>query len=116
MNNFGPEAFLKLSRRITNHYSSNSDGVGRRRFLSIFGVTPSDCTLIWNHIEKNVPDGASPTHLFWALFFLKNYCVEEINRVVLGADEKTLRKWIWIMVDAIARIKVVIILAYFYIL
>lgn len=55
-----PEVFLILGNRITNHNFSNSDGVGRRRFLSFFGVTPTDCTSIWNGIENNLSDSANP--------------------------------------------------------
>lgn len=106
----GPDIFLKLGHHFTSHNMSMSFSVGQRRFLALFGVSSSICSIIWNEIESLLPDGSSPVHLLWTLLFLKNYNTEETNRAIIKADEKTIRKWIWIMVDAISKLKVVIMM------
>jgi hypothetical protein len=61
---------------------------------------------LWKRIlQKNrgsMPRGASPKHLLWALHFLKDYGMEAVLTTFLMADEKTIRKWVWYMVEAIA--------------
>jgi hypothetical protein len=41
------------------------------------------------------------------LLFLKGYSTEAYNRTLLGADEKTIRKWVWAWVQAVADLDVV---------
>lgn len=65
------------------------------------------CSYIWEEINEELPNGASPMHLLWTLMFLKSYNTEEVNRAIIQADEKTIRKWIWIFIDKISRMRVV---------
>jgi len=60
-----------------------------RRFLSCFGISPNVCSCLWMLVRPLLPDGATPLHLLWALFFLKVYGTEEHNASVAGCDEKT---------------------------
>ena len=49
-----------------------------------------------------VEDACKPKHLLWALIFLKTYTTESSLLVAIGVDEKTLRKWIFIIIYAIS--------------
>lgn len=78
---------------------------------SLIGTTYEVAAEIWNLIDPvgnhdKFPEGAHPKHLFWSLCFLKNYPTEAILiRVVGFPDKKTLRKWLWIFIPAIAGLK-----------
>lgn len=101
------DIFWRVGNQMTGHNCLNNEDVGLRRFIAMFGVTPSICSAIWNLLESNLPQGRTVNHLLWALLFLKNYCTEETNRAIIRADEKTIRKWVWLVVQAISRLKVV---------
>lgn len=60
---------------------------------------------LWKMIdpEEYMPNGAEPKHMTWAFYFLKQYATEEVLSVNLGDyDEQTIRKWVWLFVDAIS--------------
>lgn len=78
-----------------------------RRFRSMFGTTMSVTATVYNLIKEHLPTGARPIHLLWALHFLKNYSTETVNSVLWKCDEKTYRKWSWVIIRKIAEIDVV---------
>ena len=43
------------------------------------------------------PDGAILIHLFCTLMFLKFYATESVLSGMARVDEKTYRKWIWMI-------------------
>lgn len=86
-----------------------------RRFKSFFGVSPSICAIIWEKIKREIPSTAEPKHLLWSLNFLKQYHVEHSRTTIFKADEKTIRKWTWIIVELIANLDVVFITIRIYI-
>ena len=48
---------------------------------------------------------ANPSHLLWALHFMKNYETESEGATNFdGVDEKTLRKWVWFYVTGISKL------------
>ena len=65
---------------------------------------------MWIRINPTVsmPRGVKPVHLLWALMFLKLYCSESVLCTLASegdaVDEKTLRKWVWLFLPAIADI------------
>jgi hypothetical protein len=59
-------------------------------------------------LAEKIPVHGQPEHLLWCLIFLKQYKTENQNHALVKADEKTIRKWVWIFVDLIANLKVVI--------
>lgn len=80
-----------------------------RRFRASFGTSPYVCASTWNKLfdEKALPDHAQPKHILWALLFLKVYASEHILASMCACDEKTLRKWVWAMVEKMADLEVV---------
>jgi hypothetical protein len=73
----------------------------------MFGTSPKVCALLWQKIDLSLmPNGAKPCHLLWALMFLKLYCAEPVLATLAGGvHEQTLRKWVWLFVDAISDLQ-----------
>ena len=80
-----------------------------RRFRSWFGTDPFIVALIWEMLYMcgwlSKTTKANPSHLLWALHFMKNYETEsEGAKNFDGVDEKTLRKWVWFYVTGISKL------------
>jgi hypothetical protein len=73
----------------------------------LFGVSPANCSRLWDLIKLSLPPRASPRHLLWALFFLKQYAHEVVNANFAQCDEKTFRKWCWIVLTSLADVDLV---------
>lgn len=73
-----------------------------RRFRAIYGISARVCALIWDLIVREVPSNADPHHLLWGLMFLKIYGSEPVSAAIVRVDGKTMRKWHWIIVAALA--------------
>ncbi len=78
-----------------------------RRFREMFGCGPFVALALWTLISKEAMlPGSSITHMMWALMFLKQYPKEAPLRSMGGGnDEKTMRKWKWKMISAIADLE-----------
>ena len=46
-----------------------------------------------------------PIHLLWTLMFLKGYHKESVNSAIAEVDEKTFRKWVWILIPEISYLE-----------
>jgi len=79
----------------------------KRRFHATFGTTPAICAMLWEKLDPacTMPKGSLPVHLLWALMFMKLYCSEAVHSSMAGVDEKTFRKWTWILVDGISYLE-----------
>lgn len=65
-----------------------------RDFVSLFGVTPRVCAVVWN--ITSFDDDIKLQHLLWALLFLKTYEKESVLIVLAGGvDRKTYRHKVW---------------------
>ena len=53
------------------------------------------------------PKGAKPSHLLWALMFLKLYAIEHVHASLAGCDDKTFRAWQWLCLRVLATLKLV---------
>jgi hypothetical protein len=99
--------FWKTGHKITGHKLKFSYNLGLRRFKAFFGVTPKICAIIWNLLSDLRPVSAKPKYLLWSLCFLKQYNTENLNHAIFGADEKTIRKWIWYFVRLLSELDIV---------
>lgn len=100
--------FLKLGNQITKTKYGQNESTKTRRFKSYFGVTPHVCSIVWKKIRPEAPIDFQPKHLLWGLLFLKQYTDEHNRHGILGADEKTIRKWSWVAVKLMSNLNVVI--------
>lgn len=105
MNNLATN-FYDYGKNIMND-SSHSLVVGMRRFKSAFGVSPNVCSIVWLKIKNHLSPDFNEIHLLWTLFFLKTYNTEAINRSIFKCDEKTFRRRIWKIIDALSSLRVV---------
>lgn len=103
------KTFVKWGNKYSGSSIKRSAGVAQRRFKSLFGVTANVCSTIWEKIVQDIPEGGKPKHLLWALLFLKQYSDEHTRRSIVGADEKTIRKWTWKFVELLSNMNVVIL-------
>jgi hypothetical protein len=79
----------------------------QRRFKKVFGVNALICAKVWDAVLPHLPCSASPVHLLWTLYFLRQYGLEEVNAAFAKSDEKTYRKWCWEIINAIAQLELV---------
>ena len=96
--------FWRLGNQLTCHDDSRSTEIGRQRFREFFGIPPELCSIVWNELYNSdaIPVFGQPHHLLWALLFLKRYFTEHVMSAVIGHDEKTIRKWVWIFVHLLS--------------
>lgn len=101
------ETFWRLGHKITRHDMDGSITLGYRKFRSFFGTSPVVCVSAWDNLLNVLPKKSHPEHLLWALLHMKLYCPEHTNAALVGASEKTFRKWCHIFVRLIAKMPVV---------
>ena len=91
-----------MTLRIPNHYNT-TPRKDMRLFRALFGVSPLVCVDIWNTCSWQF--GTTPTHLLWAMLFLKVYASEDVLCSLTGCCRKTFRKWLWPTVASISNVK-----------
>jgi hypothetical protein len=91
----------------TNLSTQISEKTKERRFRELFGINAEICAKLWLLCLPLLPESASPVHLLWALYFLRQYSIEGINASFAKCDEKTFRKWCWIMIGVLASLELV---------
>jgi len=79
-----------------------------RCFCSWFGLQPMMCAIIWSNLVSSKwvkrLHNCHPKHLLWAMLFLKCGSSEDVRALQVGADRKTVRKWVWFVVEGIASL------------
>ena len=101
-------SFLKLGLSFSEAARSDrSHATQNQRFKALCGVHPTVSAIVWGELKRSmlVEDACKPKHLLWVLIFLKTYSTESSLAVAIGADEKTLRKWIFIIIYAISDLE-----------
>ena len=103
-----PSVFWALGSALSGNLAGRGSATTKeRRFRKIFGVCAETCCKVWNLCVPDLPETTSPVHLLWTLYFLKQYGLEEVNSAFAQCDEKTFRKWCWIMIKTIAELDLV---------
>ena len=102
--------FLQLGTELKGRLVS-TENVNRRRFKAWYGIDWKLMSVVWQllwkigwmreNIKKRKPD---PTHLLWALSFLKEYNIEDVHAADVGVEAKTFRKWVWLYIEGIAEL------------
>lgn len=105
-----PQRVLRLGiKMIGRDYFSDATFV-QRQFKSLFGTTPFLCVCLWdelNHSGEGLLRSCKVVHLLWTLLFLKCYSVEAVHAAICRCNEKTLRKWVWYLLEKICMLNVV---------
>ena len=83
------------------------------RFIAQFGITPRHCACVWIFSEqkiRQIDSNRQKKHLLWTLNLLKTGASEAEMHGRWGADEKTIRKWLYIVLEALGDLGVVSII------
>lgn len=91
-----------------NPYVGSTAQQEDRDFRESFGCGPFVALESWNMLctLQYLPDGGTMEHMFWALLFKKQYCKTKALRTLCGGDDaKTIRKWVWLFIDALAELE-----------
>ena len=82
------------------------------QFCSFFGASATTALQVWNLLNKfhYLPHEAQILHLLWTLFFMKVYPSQNVANATAGVwegaiDPKTLCKYLWPMIEAIANLE-----------
>lgn len=106
--------FKQLSRRLIGSEGIANDDfrpIEEEKFQSMFGVTPTVCSIAWNMIISMLNedpadseyDKLSPMHMLWTLYYLRCYPKErQISSVVGRVCRNNFRKWVCFLIPSIA--------------
>ena len=88
---------------------SRSLKVRDRRFKAAFGTSSMVIAILWQATKDSIAKvhpSVRDVHILWCFHFLKVYTTETVHAATLHAgDEKTLRKWVWIFLEAISNLQ-----------
>jgi hypothetical protein len=83
-----------------------------RTFREFFGTTKVVVAKLWDLLSQwqMIPEDGTTNHIMWALFFMREYPKEAVTCSTVGGlggaiDPKTLRKYIWPFIRAIAGLQ-----------
>jgi len=102
--------FHDLGFDLMGKQPGNSLMVKMRRFVGHFGVNWHICASLWVLMlplidSEAIYNGIKPLYLLWALHFMKVYGTESVNAATKKCDKKTHRKWVWLVVEALAQLE-----------
>ena len=109
-----PEDFLLIGKDIQN---KSGRGIGsslteERTFREFFGTTKVVVAKLWDLLSQwqMIPEDGTTNHIMWALFFMRAYPKEAVTCLTVGGsggaiDPKTLQKYIWLFICAIAGLQ-----------
>ena len=80
-------------------------------FRALFGCSAGSALHLWNLIvhEDALPSGGTLRHMIWTLFFVKVYPTDRTCKIMLGADDKTIRKWVYVFMQAISSLEGIVV-------
>jgi hypothetical protein len=113
-NLLAPADFYTIGKEIQNCQgeSTGSESSEDCRFRAFFGCSSEVAVRLWTMLVQCLllPHKGQILHLLWALFFMKCYPTEEPACAAAGGqrgavDPKTLRKYIWPFIVAIADLE-----------
>jgi hypothetical protein len=99
----------KMSKCVRKSYNERN-----REMISFFGCPPMVMAKVWElmDIHETINPKVKDRHLLWALHFLKEYpglrpmcATVQMPDEQAKPDEKTVMKWLWIVIEAIANLK-----------
>src|SRR4051812_44029053 len=78
----------------------------KRKWKAHFGISLRACLRVWLDIRSSHPN-LRREHLLMGLSFLQCYRPEEVACPVFKLGAKNYRKWVWFVVDRIAKLEYV---------
>lgn len=99
------EAYVALTSGVGLLPSTTSSTTSMGRFRAVFGARSEVCVFLWDSMFPTIPTGAHKKHLLWALYFKKYYSTEHAHDLNFKYSEKTFRKWVWNVIQALSLIQ-----------
>lgn len=98
-----------IAKTVVRIGTAKSKAYFNRKFRSCFGASVLVLTIAWNTlvVQNLLPEGGHPKHLLWMCAFLKTYSSEDVYASWFKVSEKTFRKWVWLFLEAVAKIELV---------
>ena len=101
-----------MGQRVAGYKHFRSEKVQEQRFKVELEVPIYIATVVWEmlkdsaFLQENNPgqQPLNPSHMLWALMFLKKYSRVESLANTVEVDEKTFRKWAWLYLEALAEL------------
>lgn len=90
---------------LLNEKKTNYNAIRSRRFKSFTGLSMQTFAVLYKLVTD--VEGISKKWLFVTLYFLKSYPTESLLHLQFRCDEKTLRKWIWKLLEKISNLNLV---------
>ncbi len=117
-----PEDFIVWGKEIQNKIGrTGSDATEDRAFREFFGTTANVVSKIWGNLSQRgtVPIEGTAKHILWSLYFMRAYPKQGVTCAVVGGsagaiDPKTLRKFIWPVIEAVAELAPDVVSHYLY--
>ena len=106
-----PEDFILVGKDNQNKSgrSNGSSLMEQRTFREFFGTTAVIVSKLWSFLSQRdmIPEEGTTNHIMWVLFFMRAYPKEGVTCATIGGsgsavDPKTLQKYIWPFIHAIA--------------
>ena len=80
------------------------------RFKAHFGVSPLHCAWLWLLSEDKLYQkdyNVKRIHLLWTLNVMKTDDTEAVLKGRWGVDEKTIRKWLYVVLEVLSNLQAV---------
>ena len=111
------EDVILIGRDIQNKSGlGNGSARDERTFREFFGTTAVIVLKVWLLLTTHCmcPEAGTIQHLMWALHFMRAYPKEAVVCTVVGGsggaiDPKTLRKYIWPFIHALAEVSPLVV-------
>ena len=101
------QEFKYIGLKMLNAPTEGSIHEQNRTFVELFGVKWHICAIIWQDIYPTLfpthQNNIKTKHLLWCLLFMKRYSKGKADAQTAGVTMKTFRKWVWIVMVAIAE-------------
>lgn len=99
------EAFIEHAQKMIGYTEKKTV----EKYSSLFGCSALICAIIWQRVVAHffplfLHKKTSPKHLLWMLYYINHYPTEDAMEAIFHADRKTIRTWIWYMLERVAQL------------
>ena len=93
--------FRILIRSLSNDTQKNL------RFQALYDIAQNVCAILWSMLVSYgcLDKHCQPKHLLWPFYFMKTCLTAAVLTHNLGADKKTIWKWVWYIIVALLDLK-----------
>ena len=106
------EEFINIASGFIAFSNVSTCYIKDKHFAGWFGVSSSVCKEIWCLLQRHSQQTLQETkvrriHLLYTLLFLRQYAGERVVANMVKRTEKTVRKWIWLVIPMLSNLPMV---------